>query len=62
MAGEGVPSDSPLAQKNLIRLSRSIVGAEELKAVSRVMLGDSYLGMGPEVQMVCPPKLIHMLS
>jgi dTDP-4-amino-4,6-dideoxygalactose transaminase len=33
-----------------VRLSRSIVGAEEADAVRRVLLEDGYLGMGREVQ------------
>ncbi len=36
--------------KSKIRLSRSIVGAEEAAAASRVITGDGYLGMGTEVQ------------
>lgn len=35
---------------DIIRVSRSIVGHEEAKAVSRVILEDGYLGMGNEVQ------------
>ncbi|HWA24556.1 MAG TPA: DegT/DnrJ/EryC1/StrS aminotransferase family protein [Lacunisphaera sp.] len=33
-----------------VRLSRSIVGEEEAKALARVILDDGYLGMGQEVQ------------
>lgn len=36
--------------KSKIRLSRSIVGAEEAAAAARVITGDGYLGMGAEVQ------------
>lgn len=35
---------------DIIRVSRSIIGQEESKAVSRVILEDGYLGMGNEVQ------------
>jgi dTDP-4-amino-4,6-dideoxygalactose transaminase len=35
---------------NLIRLSRSVVGAAEAEAVTRVLVEDGYLGMGKEVQ------------
>lgn len=38
-----------LAEKCL-RLSRSVVGAQEALAVSRVLQGDGYLGMGREVE------------
>ena len=34
-----------------MRLSRSIVGQEEAKAVSRVLLEDGYLGMGSETKL-----------
>ena len=33
-----------------MRLSRSIVGEAEARAVSRVLLEDGYLGMGNEVR------------
>ena len=33
-----------------MRLSRSIIGSEEAKAVSRVLLEDGYLGMGTETK------------
>lgn len=35
---------------NKIRVSKAVVGKEEAKAVSRVILEDGYLGMGKEVQ------------
>jgi len=34
----------------MLRLSRSIVGAKEAEALTRVLLEDGYLGMGSEVQ------------
>lgn len=34
----------------MLRLSRSIVGQEEVDALARVILEDGYLGMGAEVQ------------
>ena len=37
-------------KRDLIRLSRSIVGEAEAEAVSRVLIDDGYLGMGREVQ------------
>jgi dTDP-4-amino-4,6-dideoxygalactose transaminase len=36
--------------QDVVRLSRSIVGARESEAVARVILEDGYLGMGREVQ------------
>jgi len=37
-------------KKDLIRLSRSIIGHDEVLAVSRVLLEDGYLGMGKVVE------------
>lgn len=39
-----------MPKENKIRVSKAVVGSEEAKAVSRVILGDGYLGMGKEVQ------------
>lgn len=39
-----------MLKKNKIRVSKSIVNKEEIKAISRVILKDGYLGMGKEVQ------------
>ena len=39
-----------MANKELIRLSRSVVGEAEAEAVARVLVEDGYLGMGKEVQ------------
>lgn len=39
-----------MPKKNKIRVAKSVVGNEEVKAVSRVILEDGYLGMGKEVQ------------
>jgi dTDP-4-amino-4,6-dideoxygalactose transaminase len=39
-----------MTNKELIRLSRSVVGEAEAEAVARVLVEDGYLGMGKEVQ------------
>src|SRR4030043_850587 len=39
-----------MLKRNKIRVSKSVVDKEEVKAVSRVILEDGYLGMGKEVQ------------
>ena len=43
-------SGAPTPDRARIRLSRSVVGPEEVAAVTRVLLEDGYLGMGREVQ------------
>lgn len=35
----------------MIRLSKSVVGTEEVEAITKVLLQDGYLGMGKEVDL-----------
>jgi dTDP-4-amino-4,6-dideoxygalactose transaminase len=39
-----------MVKEDKIRLSKSVVGNQEIEAISRVILKDGYLGMGKEVQ------------
>ena len=50
-----------MSKQEIIRLSRSIVGAAEAAAVSRVLLEDGYLGMGKEVQ-AFEEEIAHFLE